>query len=239
MQVMALGLVLLFCIAVMVPSCLMGLIFTVLGVMIMKNIHGRQRVVVAVTRALPFFFVSVFVIPLVLALVIVRKTSFPGHCRLPNGYAIMMISPEETGWIYNPKNEETGKSIAWQKEGVDGVKALQIAGRYVLGRRDPRGLPVEVADVNGYFFVDTQTATVTNLSTLPQLQDAASKVSVQVNLESVYDVYCRYGAMRFARFLTVGIVLLSVVFVLLLVRWLLQMRSVPAFSTPQLEMKIS
>ncbi|RDJ94116.1 hypothetical protein B4Q13_17045, partial [Lacticaseibacillus rhamnosus] len=52
MQVMALGIALLFCIAVLVPSCLMGLIFAVLGVMIMTSIPGRQRVVVAVTRAL-------------------------------------------------------------------------------------------------------------------------------------------------------------------------------------------
>jgi len=237
MQVMALGIALLFCIAVLVPSCLMGLIFAVLGVMIMKSIPGRQRVVVAVTRALPFFFVSVFAIPLVLVLVIVRKTSFPGHCRLPNGYAIMMVSANETGWVYNARNEDAGKSIAWQKEGVDGVKALQIAGRYILGRRDPRGLPVEVADLNGYFLVDTQTAVVTNLPTLPQLQYAAAKLGVQLNLNSVYDVYCRYTPMRFARFLTAAIVLLSIVFLLLLMRWLLQMRSVPTLNTPALDMK--
>ena len=120
--------------------------------------------VVAVSRALPFFFVSVFVIPLVLALVIVRKASFPGHSRLLNRYALMMISTNETGWIYKTQNEDGRNSIAWQKEGVDGVKALQIAGRYILGHRDPRGLPVEVADLNGYFLVDTQTAGVTNLN---------------------------------------------------------------------------
>lgn len=239
MQIMFFALVLLFCIAVLTLSCLIALIFTAIGVMIMKSIPGRQRVVVAVTQALPFFFVSVFVVPLVLALVVVRKASFPGQSRLPNGYAIMMISANETGWIYNAQHEDAEKDIVWQKEGLDGVKAVQIAGRYILGRRDPRGLPVEVADVNRYFLVDTQNASVTNPPTLPQLQAAAGKRGVQVDLEPVYHVYCRYGAMRFAGLLIGGIVLLLVVFALLPVRWLLQIRTVPNFKTTELATKPS
>jgi len=228
MQIIAIGMVLLFGVAVLLLSSLVGIIFGGLTAAIVTGFSWQRRLAISATSALPFAGLALIVIPFLLWRVIVVKESFPGSCQLPNGYSLMMIDSAHPAWVYNPKNISTRESVAWQKDGVDNVQTLQISRHYILGGRDSRGFDHAEKKVKGavdsYFILDTETGELTAISSLAQLQTQTSNLGIQLRLERVYSIYSRYGLLRFARFPTSMILLLSATLVGLLLRWIAQLR---------------
>jgi hypothetical protein len=45
------------------------------------------------------------------------------NCRLPNGYAILMIDVTDQGWVYNPKTQP-GDSVTDGEDAIAGVRIL-------------------------------------------------------------------------------------------------------------------
>jgi hypothetical protein len=139
MQIIAIGMTLLFCAAVLTLSGLVGLVFGALTATVVRDVSWRHRLAISAKSALPFACLALIAIPFVLRWVIAERTSIPGSCGLPNGYSLMLIDPADAAWVYNPRNESRNESVGWQKDGVDGVRTLQLAGRYILGGRDTHG----------------------------------------------------------------------------------------------------
>ncbi|HST12562.1 MAG TPA: hypothetical protein VLL05_19460 [Terriglobales bacterium] len=232
MQIIAIGMFLLFCAVVVILSGAVGFIFACLTAVSIKGVTGKRCVTIAVTNALPFFCLALVLTPLVLVVAGLRSGSFPGSCALPNGYSLMMTAASEPGWVYSPRNEATPKSVAWQKDGVDGVELLQVAGRYIVGGRNSRGWrpSTSVVEVDSYFLLDTETANLTTLSTFQQLQGTAEQLGIQLNLERVYIVYGTYGMMHWGKLPMFGIYLLSPVLLWFVLRWAMRIRALRSSS---------
>lgn len=170
---------------------------------------------------------TLIVVPFILQWVMAKKMSIPGSCRLPNGYSIMMIDAGDPVLVYNPRNESTREGVVWQRDGVDGVRTLQVAERYILGGRESHGLarlPKAGDQVDSYFVLDTETGKLTVMPSLAQLEKAASQLGIQLKLERAYTVYSRYGLMPFVRVPPFGTSLALLVLLCLLARWIMQLR---------------
>src|SRR6476660_2374034 len=57
------------------------------------------------------------------------KFSSPRH--LAGNYSLMMVDAESPGWVY--KDTHGFQNIDWTRDGIDGVKSLQVAGKYIVG----------------------------------------------------------------------------------------------------------
>ena len=227
MQLIAMLLVLLLCVAVLILSVFVGLIVGGITAVFISDTPWKRRLVLSTKCALPFFFLALIVFPFVLWRVHVQKVSLPGTCVLPNGYKLMMIDTSSPAWVYNPRNEFQKSSVNWQKESVDGVRTLQVADRYVLGGRDNRGFRasgrVEQGSVS-YFLLDTKTDKLVTMLSYEQLQNIASGLGIPLRLKDAYSVYESNGFMRFARFPPFSASLASLALMCLLARWVLQLR---------------
>jgi hypothetical protein len=227
MQIMAIVAALLFCTVVLTLSGLVGLIFGGITATVIKGVCWQRRLALSATSALPFACLALIAIPFILRWVLTEKMSIPGTCRLPNGYSLMVINVADPVWVYNSRNESTKGSVAWHKDGVDGVRTLQIGDRYILGGRDSQGLghlAKAGEQVDSYFVLDTQIGNLTTMPSLTQLQSIASQLGIQLKLERAYTVYSRYGLMQFARVPPLATLVASLILIWLLARWILQLR---------------
>ena len=149
------------------------------------------------------------------------------HCPLPNGYHIMMIDVTDQGMIYNPKTQPVSHAVVSQDDSVDGVRVLQVAGRYILGASDTKlsehfGQTTE--SVDSYFWLDTKTGKKTVVPDFEQLRAAATQLGISLKLEPINTVYSRYRFTWFDVF--VGILLLAppLVSAYFLFRWIARVR---------------
>src|SRR5579871_2916268 len=118
---------------------------------------------------------------------------------LPNGYAVLMIDMTDQGYVYNPKTQP-GDVVAGQEDAVGGVKVLQVAGPFILGGADARGIeerPKRDDSVNFYFVLDTRSGTQSRFADLQGLKAYAEKLGVTVDLASIYSVYAEYRSTWF------------------------------------------
>jgi hypothetical protein len=92
----------------------------------------------------------------------------------------MMVDAESPGWVYKDMNGF--QNIDWNRDGIDGVKSLQIAGNYIVGGRDSRGFQKN-AVVNEYFLIDTDTSTLRRFATWSQLEAAVTPMGIHVQLK--------------------------------------------------------
>jgi hypothetical protein len=238
MQIIAIGMVLLFGVTALLLSGLVGIIFGGLTATVVKGVSWQRRLAVSAASALPFTCLALIVIPFVLWRVVLARESFPGSCQLPNGYSLMMTDSAHPAWVYNPKNVSTSGSVDWQKDGVDNVRTLQVSSHYILGGRDSRGFDhaekrVEGA-VDSYFILDSETGELTATSSLEQLQAQASNLGIHLRLESAYTIYSRYGPLRLARIPTFIMLLISAALVGFLTRWIVQLRRLRSIQSASL-----
>jgi hypothetical protein len=227
MQIIAIAAILLFIAAVLFLSSLVGLVFGCITATVISNVSWHRRLAMSATSALPFCLLTLIVVPFILQWVVAKKMSIPGSCRLPNGYSVMMIDAADPVLVYNPRNQSTSEGVVWQRDGVDGVRTLQVAERYILGGRDSHGLAhlAKVGDqVDSYFVLDTETGKLTVMPSHAQLEKAASQLGIQLKLERAYTVYSRYGLMPFVRVPPFGTSLALLVLLWLLARWIMQLR---------------
>src|SRR5258706_11155596 len=151
---------------------------------------------------------------------VVNETAFdrdPGlgdawHCPLPNGYALMMIDVTDYGWVYNPKTQ-IGGGVGEQEDAIFGVRAVQVAGRYIIGGIDSK-IPDDESlvgnnygQMDSYFLMDAQTGKRSDFRTYDELNSAAQTLGIQPDLRHIDDVYRKY---RFTWFDTFGAFLLFV-----------------------------
>jgi Flp pilus assembly protein TadB len=80
-------------------------------------------------------------------------------------------------------------------------------------------------DVDSYFVLDTETGKLTTTPSFAQFQGAATQLGIHLKLERAYTVYSRYGLIGLAGVSPLITLLLSLAFVLLLARWIVQLRS--------------
>lgn len=150
-------------------------------------------------------------------------------CPLPNGYQLLMIDGTDQGSIYNPKTQKTKNVVAEQEDAVDGVRVVQVAGRYILGGLntsvfDP--LPTRSPKVDSYFLLDTNTGKRVTFLTYGELHQAAAQLGIHANLQPIEVVYLRY---RFTLFdVLIGFLLLvpPLLSGWLLVRWIVRLRKI-------------
>lgn len=97
-------------------------------------------------------------------------------CPLPNGYSLLMIDVPDHGIIFNPKTQPVSGILTAQAGAVDGVRFLQIAGRYILGASDSRAYsyPETPGDrVDSYFLLDTRVGSQAKFTALGALRGSA------------------------------------------------------------------
>jgi hypothetical protein len=149
------------------------------------------------------------------------------QCPLPNGYALLMIDVTDQGIVYNPKTQPAGGGVGEQEDAVDGVRVLQLAGRYIVGGTDSQAfahLGRSEGRVDSYFLLDTMTGRRTRFSLLDELRSASLPLGIQLNLEAIGRVYSRYRFTWFdvlAGALFLGPPLLAVAFLGL---WIMKLR---------------
>jgi hypothetical protein len=154
------------------------------------------------------------------------------HAPLPNGYQIMMIDVTDQGWVYNPITQP-GQTVSQREDALDGVRNLQVAGRYILAAADSKGfdhLGKDTNDVDGYFLLDTQFGKKTQFLTYDELRRKAMELGIELNLQPIYNVYSKF---RFSWFdLVAGILFLvpPAIGALTLIVWVVRLRRTRGFA---------
>jgi energy-coupling factor transporter transmembrane protein EcfT len=151
------------------------------------------------------------------------------HCPLPNGYALMMIDVTDYGWVYNPKTQ-VGGGVGEQEDAIFGVRAVQVAGRYVMGGIDSK-IPDDesltgnnYAQMDSYFLMDSETGKRSDFRTYDELNSAAQTLGIQPDLRHIDDVYRKYRFTWFDTFAAFLLFVPPVVAAGLLLRWILRLR---------------
>ena len=114
------------------------------------------------------------------------EVGFSKPCHLTGNYSLMMVDAESPGWVYKDMNGF--QNIDWNRDGIDGVKSLQIAGNYIVGGRDSHGFQKN-AVVNEYFLIDTDTSTLRRFATWSQLEAAVTPIEIHVQLKPAISLY--------------------------------------------------
>ncbi|HEX4303325.1 MAG TPA: hypothetical protein VHZ78_11060 [Rhizomicrobium sp.] len=111
-------------------------------------------------------------------------------CPLPNGYAMLMVGTTNSAYVFNPGAQPDD---AEQDDGVDGVVAMQVSGRYILGAAasttDSGG---NLGPVDKYVLMDTQAGLQRDFTRLTDLRAAAAPLHITPDLQPVARVYDRY-----------------------------------------------
>jgi hypothetical protein len=153
-------------------------------------------------------------------------------CPLPNGYSILMIDTTDQGWVYNPKTQSDG-SVSDQDDAVAGVKVVQVAGRYVFGGSHSRSIAEATNNpeqVDSYFLLDTSVGNHANFPRYDALRAKAQELGIALQLQPIADVYGKYRFSWFEVFAGLLTCLPPLVGVLLLVRWVIRLRSTRGLS---------
>jgi len=126
---------------------------------------------------------------------------------LPNGVLLESIDVFDRCSLH--KNDPAAEDAYMGEPLVSDVRALQLAGQYILGRVQRGTAPEGAPDsVEFYFVLDTKTSDQAKYQTLIDLRSAADKLHVQLALEPFYDVYTRYTRYRFTWFDGLGAILI-------------------------------
>jgi hypothetical protein len=232
---MGLGIVLIFwAIALTILAGIGAAIFGGISAFATKGVQRGRRALILASVAFPFACLAwagaAFVFQAIVNEEVLDRDLGLGdtwHCPLPNGYALMMIDVTDQGWVYNPKTQPSSDGVFGKEDAVDSVRAVQIAGRYILGGYDTKGfahLGEDVATVDRYFLLDTQTGKRTEFPDVRALQQTASKLGIQLHLEPINSVYSRYRFTWFDVFAAALTLIPPMVLGFLLVRWILRVR---------------
>jgi hypothetical protein len=193
----------------------------------------RQRAIFAVTlfpfACLGWAAIVVIFQAVVNAGVLHRDVGFgdTATCPLPNGYSLLMIDVPDRGIVFNPKTEPASGILTAQADAVDGVRFLQVSGRYILGASDSQAYshPETPGDrVDSYFLLDARVGSQTKFATLDALRDSAEKLGIQLKLEPINSVYVRYRYTWFDLLAAILLVLPPVLAAFLLLRWIFHLR---------------
>ena len=116
------------------------------------------------------------------------------HCPLPNGYALLMVDDPNYGWVYNPKTQP-GEAVGTRGDTIANVRALQVAGRYILGAADSQAS--EHGNDNGnqadsFFLLDTQAGKRMTFVRYQALAFQAQQLGIRPELEPITSVYSHY-----------------------------------------------
>jgi len=105
--------------------------------------QGRRRRVILAVALFPFACLiwagAVFVFQAVINEAVLHRDAGIGDtwtCPLPDGYALLMVDVSDQGVVYNPKTQTASNGVTDQDDALDGVRALQLAGPYILGGQD-------------------------------------------------------------------------------------------------------
>jgi hypothetical protein len=147
-------------------------------------------------------------------------------CPLPNGYALLMTDLTDEGFVYDPKTQP-GDAVGAQEDAVDGVRVLQVSGRYILGGSDSQWfehLQNDKGAVDSYFLLDVQLGKHTNFSSYDALRAMAKEMGLDLNLQPIVSIYRRYRLTWFD--VLAGLLLLvpPVAGATFLVRWIFLIR---------------
>lgn len=140
----------------------------------------------AFLHVLPLATVLLISLGVVAELADPEDVRFSQPCHLAGNYSLMMVDAESPGWVY--KDTNGFQNINWNRDGIDGVKSLQINGKYIVGGRDARGFQKN-AIVNEYLLIDTDTLLLTRFATRSQLESAVTSLGIRVQLKPAYDIY--------------------------------------------------
>ena len=147
-------------------------------------------------------------------------------CPLPNAYELLMIDEMDQGEIYNSGIPQVAGGVATQGDAVDGVRIMQVAGRFILGGADSRSFEHfdGKGEVDSYFLLDTMTGKQQTFSTYEALRAAAVEQSVQLNLRPIAEVYSEYRYTWFDAFAGFLLCVPPLLMASLLVRWIIRLR---------------
>lgn len=123
-------------------------------------------------------------------------------CPLPNGYALLMIDEPDQGVVFKPVNQQVEGVVGLQQAAVDGVRIMQVAGRYILGGAGSRSSDHfgDKAEVDSYFLLDTGTGQRQSFPTYEALRTAAGQRGVKLTLQPIEAVYDKYRFTYFDMF---------------------------------------
>ena len=232
---MGIGLVLIFWIVI--GSILASIGFVVFGgttAFLTRGVReGRKKAILAAS-AFPFSCLIwagvVFIFQAAVNVGLLHRDAGLGDgwdCPLPNGYAIEMIDVTDQGTVYNPKTQTVSGVVSGQNDVANCVRIMQVTPRYILGGLDSKAynyLGSNSDQLDGYFILDTQAGTRTDIPTLDALRLSAASLGIQLNLEPIETVYDHY---RFTWFDVVSAFLLIVpplIVAGLMVRWIVRLR---------------
>jgi hypothetical protein len=202
-----------------------ALLLAYIGTLIARVPRKGRKFSMAFLHALPIVFVGVSLLVVLGAFAnSFDEVAFSRPCHLAGHYSLMMVDDESPGWVYN--DTHGFQNIDWSRDGIDGVKSLQIAGQYILGGRDSRGFQKD-AVVNAYFLIDTETSTVRHFSTRSQLESTATSMGIHLQLEPAISLYSN-SEKSTPWGLIVMMFVLAVLCLGLFVRWIKKLRTLCA-----------
>lgn len=169
-----------------------------IGALLTRGVERGRGSFLAVTALFPFLCVAWMAVAYLghsVANVLVFDRSVRGgdefDCPLPNGYALYLEKGSlEVGTLYRPTGWPRWRN-GWE-DGIRDVRLLQLANGYVLGGRGRRLVETpEAGDriVAAYFLLDTRSGRKTEFETLPELEQAAERVGLRPQLQTVGEVY--------------------------------------------------
>jgi hypothetical protein len=198
-----------------------------------RDTVGSRKSLIVAASLFPFLCLAwaggVFVFQAVVNEIVFHRDPGLGdswNCRLPDGYAILMIDVTDQGWVYNPKTQP-GDSVTDGEDAIAGVRTLQVAGRYILGGSDTRSFEDQEKQrerVDSYFLLDTEIGKQTKFPSYEALREKAQDLGIVAKLEPIESVYSRY---RFGWFDVLAIALsvtAPLIGALFLLRWTLRVR---------------
>jgi hypothetical protein len=231
---MGIGFVLFFwAIAGLIVVSAGGAVLGGLATMLTRGIQKSRKRAVILVATFPFVCLGwagfLFIFQAVVNAALLRRDPGLGdtwHCPLQNGYAITMIDVTDQGWVYNTKTQP-GDTLTEREDAVAGVRQLQVAGRYILGASDTHwfaALGKESFDTDLYFILDTQTDRRSNFQKLEDLTVAASKLGIQIQLETIGSVYSERRFTWFDWAVGILLVLPLAAYFVILAKWVVKLR---------------
>lgn len=146
-------------------------------------------------------------------------------CPLPNGYALSFIDVTDIGTLYNPENRPLWSDV--RGNAVKGVRAMQLAGRYVLAGSDTKWLERfgdEGGPIDSYFLLDTRTGKRDDFKSYEELSQAAQELKVKPDLAPISSLYLKYRFTWFDAFAGILLIGPPLAGTLLLVRGTMRLR---------------
>lgn len=201
------------------------------------QVSAGRRLAITVAAVLPFACLGwagvVFAIQAVVNESVFHRDPGIGdywRCPLPNGYEILMIDVTDFGSVRKPNAAHPDKQQ--HRVELDGVRKLQIAGRYILAASSSDAIDSREStqNIDSYVLVDTKLDTTTPFPSEQALTTAAKALGIQPHLEPIVDVYDRYRFSWFDRVAALLYVLPPSIGAALLIYWIVRLRRTRALN---------